>query len=117
MKNLNLLKSKKSFTNKIQVVIKENMTENDFVDIQVLSLNLPNKIICVSNHAQGQVNITLHSKGEIVFECVNESLTDEQELMNFSHMILEMVTKSGGFEEFNKGFKAFLNLLENTNFN
>ena len=92
-------------------MIKENMTSNDFIQVQVLSMNFPKKEFCVVNYMSDSTKLYFYLNGESFFEMGEDIIMSEEEIQSACSMVLQLVKMSGGHKNLRSGFEKFMEML------
>jgi hypothetical protein len=95
----------------MKTIIKENMTSNDFVHVQVLSMNFPKKEICVANYSDNGTDLYFYLNGESFVEIKEDSMLTEEEIRSTADMILKLIKMTGGHNNVRPGLKNFMKML------
>lgn len=87
------------------------MTPNDFIQVQVLSLNFPKKEFCVVDYLDGGTVLYFYLNGESFFEVGEDYMMTTEEIQSSCERILELVKLSGGHKKVRPGFENFMKLM------
>ena len=92
-------------------MIKENMTSNDFIQVQVLSMNFPKKEFCVVDYSDGGTVLYFYLNGESFFEMGEDGRMSSEQIRSTFGLILQLVKMSGGHINVRPGFEKFMKML------
>ena len=92
-------------------IIKENMTSNDFIQVQVLSMNFPKREFCIVNYSDCTTELYFYLNGESFFEMGEDVRISSEQIRSTCGLILQLVKMSGGHKNVRPGFEKFLKIL------
>jgi hypothetical protein len=95
----------------MKTIIKENMTPNDFIQVQALSMTFPKKEMCVVNYSDEGTILYFYLNGVSFFEMGEDVRMSSEEIRSTCGLVLQLVKMSGGNKNLRSGFKKFLELL------
>ena len=87
------------------------MTSNDFIQVQVLSMNFPKREFCIVNYSDCTTELYLYLNGESFFELGEDTTMSEEEIQSACSMVLQLIKMTGGHKNVRSGFEQFLKIL------
>lgn len=87
------------------------MTSNDFIQVQVLSMNFPKKEMCVVNYSDRGTVLYFYLNGESFFEMGEDVRMSSEQIRFNCRLILQLVKMSGGHKNVRSGFEQFTKML------
>jgi hypothetical protein len=95
----------------METIFRENMSLTDFVEFQVLSMNLPNKNFCVVDRLLEKTDLHYYTNGDCYFTVSEDRELLQEDITSISKMVLYILKRSGSPENVRPEFDRFIKMI------